>query len=129
MKNKPIAIGTYGMGCLNVKVEADLGLEGGHYDMDKSPTITVGLLYNQWGSVVGILLHEAMEMSMMLHGCKSRRVPMVNHDSSDCTFTMNHPDYARVCAEVGYFMGDCLPDLATVFNKHCKKKGKKGKKC
>lgn len=124
-KNKTIKIGTYALGCLEVKLDADLGVEGGYFNLRPSPHVVVGLKYHPWHEVVAILLHEAFEISMVIHGHKQRRVPIVNFDTGDCTFIFNHPDFARVCAEAGAFMADSLPDLADVYNKNCNKKGKK----
>lgn len=123
-KNK-ITIGTYGLGCLAVKVEAVLDSEGGSYFMRQQPTIQVGFKDNNLGEVVGILLHEALEMYHMVKGHKYRAVPVSSFDSADVTFMFNHSEHSRACADVGTFVCEVIGPLGKAFNKNCQKKGKK----
>jgi hypothetical protein len=77
---------------------------------------------NGWGDTVGVLLHEAMEMSLMMSRSKYRTVPMSNYDSTDVTFMFDHAEFGRSCADVGCFMGDTLPKLHAVYMRHLKRK-------
>ena len=119
--NKPIVIGTFRLGSVRVRLDADPMLEGGEFNSMEA-TIKVGFSQNNWGEVVGILLHEALEFNLMLRGHKFRAVPMSSYDSADCEFRFNHSEFGRACADAGSFMAEASPELFKVYHKLQRKK-------
>ena len=114
---KPITIGTFRLGSVRVSLDADPMLEGGEFNLMEA-RITVGFSQNSWSEVVGILLHEALEFNLMLRGCKYRSIPIVNYDTADTTFLMDHSRFGRSCSDVGTFLSNALPALAKEFDKN-----------
>jgi hypothetical protein len=119
--NKPIVIGTFRLGSVRVRLDADPMLEGGEFNSMEA-SITVGFNQNSWSEVVGILLHEALEMSLMRRGHKYRAVPVSTYDSADCEFRFDHSQFGRACADVGAFMAEASPELFKVYHKLQRKK-------
>jgi len=90
--------------------------------------IWVGADQEQWGAVVSSLLHEAKEFTEMRMGC--RWTPDIDYarDAAGYMFLETHAQHSEVCARVGYFLSNCLPSLASVWNKwkkRCKADEKK----
>ncbi len=87
------------------------------------PRVKVGADQAQWSDVVVVTLHEAAELvaSTLLY-----RYEQTNDDGNDrlsLLFVMTHPQFSEVCARVGMFLAQCLPDLGVAW-----KKWRKGRK-
>ncbi len=76
-----------------------------------------------WGSVFSLLLHESMEIAMLLNNHRLQRGNSVA--SSDYCFFMEHEQYTRVCEEAGFFVVDVLPQITAEYNEIHGLRGKK----
>ena len=119
-KKTNIPVGTFRLGNLDFALEALPDAEGGNYETRPLQLICVGFKHNDWQEVVGVLLHEAMEIAHTMARCKYRTVPISNYDSADCKFIFDHAEFGRACADVGCFMAEALPALAKVYKKYHK---------
>ena len=115
-------VGTFRLGNINVRLLANPSSEGGSFTTMPEPCIIIGLDQNDWQGIVGVLLHEAFEFAHMMNGHKFRQVPMSNYDSADATFMFDHAKFGRVCADVGCFVADAMPELHNVYVRKTKTK-------
>lgn len=91
------------------------------------PRIKVGINYNEWNTVIAILLHEAMEFALEGHRLRFTPSGQMADSHASYLFVMNHEEFAECVAITGSFMADCIPALAAAYSAN-QKKGKKGKK-
>ncbi|MCE5324904.1 MAG: hypothetical protein LLG01_00670 [Planctomycetaceae bacterium] len=118
-------VGTYRLGGQMVQVVLREGRGGEGYplpgDIDY-PRIKIGADSRDWQYVVGVAMHEASELvASYLH----YRYGPTNMDADDLlslVFIMTHPQFSELCARVGMFLADCLPDLSAAWKKWKKEK-------
>lgn len=105
-----------------VKVQLVEG-DGGSFYLDNGlATMQIGVdCY--WHRCVGTLLHESMEMAMMLNNNRLQRGPHVT--DSDYCFFMEHEQFTRVADEAGYFIAEVIPQITADYNEIHGLRGKK----
>lgn len=120
--NPQIHIGTFLLGSEFVELFAWVGQTGGEFwlcpDKRYPARIKVGLEYDSWPECVSVLLHEVMEFSLVRHRVRFARCSKYNNDHSDYLFSFDHPQFASVCSDVGGFVTEALPKLATTYRKY-----------
>lgn len=123
--NKQIFIGTYPLDCQNVELYALTDETNGYFYSrpdDKSPgRIKVGIGTPHWEEVVGILLHETMEMLMTKLRCRYEATGVIG-DHSSYTFIFNHCQFVDLCQSQASFIAPALPRLLAVWQKQKEKK-------
>lgn len=132
MKQK--IVGIYDCGFEQIQLVLRDGLGGEFYSCPEKgslPRIKVGAGGpNEWGSVVGVLMHEIMEFSMWRQDCRftpDNRIRPLSH--ADYLFVMSHEKFNDCITKVAEFVHLALPDLAKAYNAwHQEKPKKKAKK-
>lgn len=117
-------IGCYELGPAQVDLYFTAGYGGSFLSkpaIGKLAEIQVGFGGGVWGTVVSVLMHEAMEFSMMQTGCRFSPNPDYGNENAGYTFHMNHTQFSEVGARTGEFMAACLPGLAKEHNKWVRK--------
>lgn len=121
-----IDVGSYDLGNRRVTVRLDKQSSNGHCHIIDG-IIFIGIDGNNWREVIGILLHEAMELAIM--DLELRYTP--SHDESNSAdiylFIMTHPQFSQVCGRVGNFLYECLPDLTRSYREANRKNRKRRK--
>lgn len=106
------ALGWFELGGRKVHVTYDSKESGGHFT---AHAITVGGASGDWGHVVGIACHEAMEKACA--DMELRYVP--SHDEASASdgflFVMRHDQFSEAVARVGWFLSAILPPLGKAF--------------
>jgi hypothetical protein len=94
---------------------------GGSYDArpdDNGPAqICVGREAGKWWSIVGVLMHEAMELSLMRHGCRFVPHPDYANDNGSITFIATHTKFSEATATAAMFITESLPPLSKAWAK------------
>lgn len=67
-----------------------------------------------WHTVVETLLHESLELAMLLNNNRLQRGQNVT--CSDFCFFMEHEEFTRVAREAGHFIAEVLPQIAAEYN-------------
>lgn len=117
---KQTVIGSYRLGPHAVQLvlreddggEFYLVPESGH-----APRIKVGADHKDWGEMVSVLHHEAMELAMTMTGVRYQPAPDFANDHGAYLFVMTHAQFSEAGARTGRFLSDCLPDLARAWKK------------
>lgn len=113
---KPRKIGIYDLGAEAVELwirpgtGAGFSTQSGSKQQRRPARITCGMDIEP-DEVVGNLIHEAKEFCDMRMGC--RHVPDLDYarDAAAYTFIETHTQHSELCARVGFFLAECLPDL------------------
>ena len=123
---KQVIVGTYDLGAESVVLILRPGMGGDFHTRSdpprKMPCISVGADSGSWQKLVAWLVHEVVEVVMMRMGL--RYVPDVDYarDAAGYLFVETHAQHSEVCARVGWFLADCLPDLNKAWKKWKKAK-------
>jgi hypothetical protein len=121
-------LGQYFLGNESVRVVIDTTSRDGHAQLPGNwqiagkmitGCITIGLAL-EWGSVVGTFLHEAMEYVAVKRECRFVADARFCLSPSHGVFLMTHDQYSEICDQVGMFLSQSLPDLATAHTKYRK---------
>lgn len=115
-------LGVYQLGFVNVKVFTQDHSNGG--DFVSVPTndmahmhIGIGHRQNEWGKVVAVVMHEAMEyVTANQLQCRYAQDADFANNSADFFFLMNHQQYAEAVARTAHFMADVIPDISKRFH-------------
>ena len=75
---------------------------------------------HEWGGIVGMLLHEALELSMTRMGLRYTPVPDYSFDNGQYLFAMTHTQFSEASARAAMFMASALPDFASARKKWIK---------
>lgn len=127
MKTKSRKLGTYWMGWGYVEVWVNPNDMDGSFE---SPNIhgglqvmVIGLANPDYGQVLGLVVHEAMEATMCDIGVRFSKAPTYIETCSDSYhFMMNHNEFSEAAARVGHFINHLQVDLMKAHVKHHKKK-------
>ena len=125
-----IFVGTFPLICgVNVDLFAMVNDRGNGYcythpDDTHCPRIKVGIARDDWQDVVGVLIHEAMELCLLVRGLAFTNLASFRTNSDDRTFIMNHSEFSHMTEYMGQFLAKALPEIADVFEKHHKTKKK-----
>ena len=114
-----IEVGTYRLGMRYVRVIAVPKSEDGQVVVfpgnESIPEIFIGI-DQDWSSVVGTLLHEAYELSLIDLNCRYKKKPSMSVESSDFTFIATHNEMGEAHERVGEFLAGCFPALGKTYN-------------
>lgn len=75
------------------------------------PFIEVGIDRNDWPFVVGILMHEAMELSAHTMGFRFLPACDVSCDNGGYMFLMDHAQFSEATARAAEFVAPAIPAL------------------
>lgn len=125
---RPIKVGVYNLGSESVELVLREG-NGANFDTrssrDGQADMTVieigGDGSTDWGEILSRLTYEAMELMAMRMGCRFVSDPDYARDLCGYAFMMTHAQHSQLCGRVGYFLADCLPDLARAWKQWRKK--------
>ena len=124
---KQVIVGVYGLGADQVELVLREGTGGEFYvqpEKGKIPRIKVGADGEDWGCIVVILLHEALELVIHRAQCRFSGSDDMGNDHSEYIFLLRHYQFSDACGKAGYFLSDALPDLAKAWEKW-KREGRK----
>lgn len=110
-------VGRYELGTWTVTLYLNPNEGGGSFDaVSDGIEIVVGGK-RPWAGVVGVLVHEAMELC--LSDMRARFKPDIDYaDSADgYLFAMNHEQFSEACARVGIFVASCINDLCDAYRR------------
>jgi hypothetical protein len=117
-------VGSYILGIRAVDVYWERGGDGSFYGAGSGKDNTVGEINIgidlPWFQLLGVVLHEALEMALNDMCCRWRPSNRYSEDNACYLFTMTHDQFSEAVARVGSFLADCLPDLATAHKKYAK---------
>ena len=124
-----IFVGAFPLGCIAVDLYALTHQFGGCFftnpDGKAPPRIKVSIEYDRWDSVVEVLLHEALELSMSLKSLRYERSGVAG-DASSYTFLFDHTQFVDLCDCAASFITPAMPRLATIHRDyHAKLSAKK----
>lgn len=128
---KELHVGVYDLGAESVEVQLRSGLGGDwttRSDVGKMALIQVGADHEEWYGLVVAILHELMDLTGFRMGCIFRYSPNYSRDNGAQLFVYDHTGHSEMCARVGWFLADCLPDLARAWDKWKKEKKRRYKK-
>jgi hypothetical protein len=132
MQMRQSIVGTYDLGAESVELYvrpgtgADFSTHSGTVRKRQIAAIYVGMDYATWDGVVTCLLHEAKEAVEMRMGVRLRPDIDFSRDAAGWYFFSTHAQHSEMCARVGYFLAQCLPDVERIW-KQWRKPPKKGK--
>lgn len=126
-------IGEYYLGTEKVALMVDTEMYGGEFStytarkLHKKYTghsfITIGFgNSNTWRKMVEILLHEAIEFSLMRMNLRFKSDDDSDTESTGYTFMFQHRDYSQVIQRASWFVSYAWPDLKKVWTKKRKKR-------
>ena len=128
---KQVIVGNYSMGCDDVQIvlrEGDGGEFWTHPEVGAIARVKVGAAHT-WNELVGVLLHEVIELQMTRLGYRLTPAPDYAKDNGSYVFLMTHTQFSEVVARCADCIAPALPDLATAFKKfHRKRKNNLVKK-
>jgi len=117
-------VGVYDLGWEQVQLVLTEG-ENGRYlyipEKDSLPRMEIGGDVSSAGELIGIVLHEATEMSLDRLRVRHIVIGSMGGGNSDIRFFYDHGIHQDACARVGEFLAACLPDLAKAWKKWLKK--------
>jgi len=122
-------VGCYPLGRFQVDVYLSMGESGGcYYDSPEDgrlPRICVGGMYENWGTVISVFLHEALEFCLDQRLKRFVATQELRADSyEDVVFFLHHTDLSAAMYDVGKLVAVALPDLAAMWNEKKPKKEK-----
>lgn len=117
-----ILVGTFQLGYEFVDLIAQTKEKGGCFcfcpdDNASRARINVGVDYENWGSVVTVLIHEVLEFLFLRAERAYRSTGKMINDTGDRLFILNHPEFAECCGRLAHFLVDVLPALHKVYRK------------
>jgi hypothetical protein len=126
-------VGIYELGFARVKVFLREGTGANTSFFPKGngiAEIRIGADRQQWGEVVGSLLHESQETCLSNMSCEYVPFQAIRRSTSNTTLFMTHEQFDESCARSGEFIAACLPALSLAWehwnkSKIVKKKGRK----
>ena len=129
---KEVFVGTYYLGCItqvNLYLRPDTG-GNFHCTPDKGELayIKIGADDGGWHRMVEVLVHESMELSYVLQGCRYGADNSIANDSGAWLFVADHVKFGECCAMTGDFLAVALPAMAKAWKTwktEAKKQGKK----
>lgn len=128
MKHK--IVGTYDLWGETVLLKLREGIDGGFLkNYDCKPTeMFLGADVGKWQSLVGILAHEAKEFLDTEMGCRYAVTGDAAKDNGSYLFVATHTQHSEMCARLGWFLADCLPDLSAAWKQWQKEKNNNARK-
>ena len=111
-------VGTYFIGHENVRIAFRPGNGGEFYLSPKDKgcaLIVIGCEQNDWNTLVGVLLHEAIEFKLARQGNRFDPSPITTTSNASYMFMMTHEQMEDMASAVGPFLADCLPTVAKVW--------------
>ena len=119
----PVLVGTYTLGCDNVRVEVDGDTAGDAAAVWYNPSdggcekIVLKCKGRSWEDCVAGLLHEALESLMHRRGLGYSQSHAPRETTDGYMFLMDHYTFDQCCDWVGVFLSKCLPDLSAAWKK------------
>ena len=111
---KRVKVGTYEAGWMRYELWLRPGT-GGHGNLcpdgSKLAFIEIGADYQFWGQIIGTLLHEIFEATLMTMRCRYFQTNEMAFDTSKTFFHFDHAQYTEACDRAGEYMGCCMFDL------------------
>lgn len=125
---KPYKLGTYPFGYEFVDVWIDPNMRGGEFNSPRKlgdrQQMIIGVDDAEYGHVLGVTLHEALESTACDLDLRFRRSGQFHGEASDSYhFIMDHRQFSELCARVGYFVWAVQTDLMKAHLKHNKRHG------
>lgn len=117
---KQQTVGTYYIGHEQIQVVLREGMGGEFFSCPERgsvPRMKIGADSCSWPYIVGTVLHEAFEFQMSMRSCRLEPADDLGRDHAQYIFLMKHPQYSDICARVGQFMADALPDISRAWSK------------
>ncbi len=126
MSKTLMTLGTFPLGPRNVEVFVDRAHGNGSFAGPESG-MEIGLAHQDFATVMGVLVHEAMEFAMMDIRCRWTPAPDISHGHDGYLFVMTHPQFGEASARVGEFLAAMVPTLYAAWKQEQKvlRKGKK----
>jgi hypothetical protein len=115
-------IGLYYLGHEQVELYTNSD-NGGHFSVcpkGKLPQIIVGLGYSEWWRVLSVLMHEALEFSMVRHHVRYEPTLEMSKDANTYFFAFDHTQFSSINACAADFVASSLNDLHKVWKAHQK---------
>lgn len=116
-------VGKYKMGPHAIEVFAVPGADGSAEIPSNRLTILpmrIGM-DQSWAGVVGVLLHEAFEIGMVMKDLSFWCVSDYSESGANYHFMLDHAQFSDLCGRAGTFISAVLPDLAKVHKNWGKK--------
>ncbi len=113
-------IGIYFLGRTEVEVFAREGNGGEFYfspEKGHLPRMKIGMDYKDWGDVVEVVVHEAMEFCLDEMRTRYECSNDITQDHAAYLFVFQHKDLSEACSRVGQFVAEVLPDLSTAYRR------------
>lgn len=118
MKQK--ILGIYDTGYAQVQIVCREG-RGGEFwccpEKGSLPRIKIGMDYDLWECVVGVLLHELLELIFNRMQCRFNIDDDLGQDHASYLFVVDHCKFSDACAKAALTLSMCLPDLAKEYKK------------
>lgn len=125
---KQIFVGSYYLGREYVDVILTEENGGCYYlapEKQRPPRIKIGI-QDDWQETVSIVLHEIQELCMDKLRCRYDATNNMANDHSSYLFILDHITFSDVCARVGKFLADALPDIAKKYSEFKKNEHRGG---
>lgn len=116
MKQK--RVGIYFLGRTEVEVFVREGTGGEFFfspEKGHLPRMKIGMGYKDWGDVVEVVVHEAMEFCLDEMRDRYDCSNDITQDHAAYLFVFRHNDLSEACSRVGQLIAGMLPDLTTVY--------------
>jgi len=81
------------------------------------PRIKVGADYSDWQDVLGVLIHEAVEMALARVKCRYTPEDDFGDDHLGFLFVVEHKDFSDACSRAGMFIAAAQDDLRREWKK------------
>jgi hypothetical protein len=116
-------LGTYFLGYESIRVFTDAKSRDGEAQLPGKwqnagtvllAEITIGLNLS-WQETVETMLHEAFEYAAIKQNCRFVGSAWANSSPSRGLFVLDHEQFSEICAQVGVFTAEVLPELAGVW--------------
>lgn len=111
-------VGVYRLGISNVDLYGRAGFGGEFYctpDKTSMPRVKVGFGYEYWWEVVATVMHESFEFLAAQRGVRFRPCGNSMYASDVYSFAFDHNAMSQMIEDQGYFLAQCLPDLAAAW--------------
>jgi len=121
----PKLLGFFQLGAETVRLFVGPG-NGGSFqtvlDDGGTAVIRVGLDHREWNRCLGVLLHEAIELSFLRNNL--RYCPSMDYggDNGSHFFAMNHTQFSEALSQASVFVSLTIPELCKAYKKHHKSK-------
>lgn len=112
-------LGAFQLGNLNVDVILDWDRAGGELWLRGSgsglPRLRIGC-DNTWGDSVGVLVHEAAEMILVIENARYRLTDKWGQNHADYVFHFDHNIFTRLSDMLGIFLVEVLPKFSSAWH-------------